>query len=470
MQIVIVGSGICGLGTALLLARDGHDVTMLERDADPLPPTAAAAWDGWARKGVAQFHQPHNFMPGLRLLLEADLPDMQPALAAAGASRFDFVNPLPPFFTDRSPRPIDEQLWTLTARRPAGEWVFANAVRHEPRITVRNGVHVTGVLTGAPVMNGTPHIVGVRTAEGEEVRADLVIDASGRQSRSPQWLEAAGARAPYEEQADSGFTYYTRYFSGQTPERRAGALMHLGSMSLLTLPGDNGTYSVTVFTGTGDQPLKNLRHEHRWTRVVQACPLHAHWLDGVPITGVLAMSGVVDRYRRFVVDGAPVATGFAAVADAWACTNPSAGRGLTVGFKHARLLRDVLRDTAGEARAFIEEFDRRTEAEAAPWYHAQIAMDRARHADLEAIREGRPLPPPSDPLAHSIRALLMTMIASADLFRAALEYVATITPVQEILRRPAVADAIQGAAAAMSGMPPPPMPAPNRAQLLELVS
>jgi 2-polyprenyl-6-methoxyphenol hydroxylase-like FAD-dependent oxidoreductase len=470
MRIVIVGSGICGLGAALLLARDGHEVTVLERDADPLPPTAGEAWDSWPRKGVAQFHQPHNFMPGLRLLLEAELPDMQPALAAAGASRFDFINPLPPFITDRSPRPIDEQLWTLTARRPAGEWVFANAVRREPRITVRRGASVAGLVTGTAVLDGTPHIVGVRTGDGEEIRADLVVDASGRQSRSPQWLEAVGGRAPYEEHADSGFTYYTRYFSGPVPERRAGTLMHLGSMSLLTLPGDNGTYSVTIFTGTGDQPLKNLRHEDRWTRVLQACPLHAHWLNGEPITDVLAMSGVVDRYRRFVVDGAPVATGFAAVADAWACTNPSAGRGLTVGFKHARVLRDVLRDTAGDPRTFVEEFDRRTEADVAPWYHAQIAMDRARHADLEAIREGRAPAPPSDPLARSIMGLMMSMAASADLFRLALEYVATITPAQEILRRPGVADAIQGATTAMRGMPPPPMPAPNRAQLLELVS
>jgi flavin-dependent dehydrogenase len=43
------------------------------------------------------------------------------------------------------------------------------------------------------------------------------------------------------------------------------------------------------------------------------------------------MAGILDRYRRFVVDGAPVVTGYAAVGDAWACTNPSAGRGISVG-------------------------------------------------------------------------------------------------------------------------------------------
>src|SRR5688572_30178999 len=106
MNVLIVGSGICGLGTALLLARDGHHVTLLERDANPLPDSPEAAWDDWQRKGVPQFRQPHNFMPGLRLLLEKELPDVQDLLARSGAGRYDLINPLPPFFTDRTPRPI----------------------------------------------------------------------------------------------------------------------------------------------------------------------------------------------------------------------------------------------------------------------------------------------------------------------------------------------------------------------------
>ena len=96
--------------------------------------------------------------------------------------------------------------------------------------------------------------------------------------------------------------------------------------------GGQRTWSVTVFTAAGDQPMKNLRLADKWTNTIRACPLHAHWLDGEPITDILPMSGVVDRYRRFAGGDAAVVTGFVAVADAWACTNPSAGRGLTVGF------------------------------------------------------------------------------------------------------------------------------------------
>ena len=266
MRILIIGGGICGLGTALLLARDGHEVTVLERDADPIPASSDAAWEQWHRKGVAQFRQPHNFMPGLRLLLEAELPEIQEALERAGAARFDLVNPLPPFFTDRAPRPIDEKLWTLTARRPVGEWVFANAAQHAPGRDDSARRRRRCLLIGPSAIDGVPHVAGVRTSNGDELRSDLVVDATGRQSRSPQWLTAIGARPPYEEQEDCGFTYYTRYFRGVQPQRLGGALTPLGSISLLTLPGDHDTWSVTIFVATGDQPLKNLRHEEPWTK------------------------------------------------------------------------------------------------------------------------------------------------------------------------------------------------------------
>ena len=55
--------------------------------------------------------------------------------------------------------------------------------------------------------------------------------------------------------------------------------------------------------------MKALRDDECFARVVAACPLQAHWLDGQPVTGVLPMAGITDRYHRFVVDGAPVATG-----------------------------------------------------------------------------------------------------------------------------------------------------------------
>ena len=183
---------------------------------------------------------------------------------------------------------------------------------------------VTEPVTGPAAVKGVPHVTGVRTSGGEQLVADLVIDAMGRRSVLPGWLAALGARPLAEEAEDSGFTYYTRYFrsaAGEQPQFITGLLTPFGSFSLLTLPGDAGTWSVTVYISSRDQALKELRQPEKWTALVAACPLHAHLPDGEPLTDVLAMSGIVDRRRRHAVDGTPVVTGLVTVGDSACCTN-----------------------------------------------------------------------------------------------------------------------------------------------------
>ena len=297
-SVVICGGGVVGLCTAMMLARDGVDVTLFE--ADPAePPAPGDAWTSWTRKGVAQFRQPHNLFGRFREICDDELPGLTDKLLAAGCVWVDFLESLPPGIGDRAPRPGDDRLRFVTGRRPVVESVLAEAARREPGVTVRRGTRVVGLVQGTAAISGTPHVIGVRSGDGEEIHADLVVDAMGRRSPSAKWLIELGATEPYIESEDCGFVYYTRYFTGPTgPKRITGALTPYGSISLLTLDGDNDTWSVTLFAMSGDPPLKMLRFTDRFDRVVQACPLHAHWLDGEPITDVLAMAGVLDRYRR----------------------------------------------------------------------------------------------------------------------------------------------------------------------------
>lgn len=465
-DVLVVGGGICGLGTALLLARDGHEVTVLEKDDHELPASPRAAWDGWSRHGVAQFRQPHNFMPGLRRLLEAELPDVQEALRGAGATRLDLFEPNP--FQDLTAEPIDDALWTYTARRPVGEWVFASAAGREPGLRIRRGTKVEELIAGKPVRDGLPHVAGVRTTDGEELKADLVVDAGGRGSKAPAWLESLGARRPHEEQTTFGFRYYTRYFQGEQPQRRAGVLTPIGTISILTIPADNGTWSVTVFTSAADTQLRGLQDTDKWTATLRACPLHAHWVDGEPTSDVLLMGGRADRYRRFVVDGSPVATGLVCVADAWACSNPSAGRGLTVGMRHALLLRDVMREGLDDPFEFQMRFDALTERDVAPWYRAQVLRDGYHFAQIEALRRGEKPPRPEAAYAP-IHQLFATMGTDPVLFRAAMEYVGALTPVEDVLQRTEVRERLSEAWERLKGSPLRLPPGPDRAQLLELM-
>lgn len=460
-SIVVCGGSIIGSATALLLANEGHEVTVLERDPAPPPDDPSEAWQGWDRKGVAQFHQPHNLFPRFRQIADADLPGLTDDLLAAGCVWVDPLAILPPFIQDKEPRAGDDRFRFVTGRRPVVESVVARAAERQPGVTVRRGVAVAGLLTGPPAVDGVPHVTGVRTGEGEELPADLVVDATGRRSRLADWLSDIGTRPPYSEAEDAGFVYHTRYFTGpQLPARIGPPVAEIGTFSLLTLPGDNGTWSVTVWTSSSDAALKALRDNERYSKVVRACPLHQHWLDGEPITDVLTMAGVVDRYRRFVVDGQPVVTGVAAVGDAWACTNPSAGRGMTVGLIHAQALRDVARDHLDDPAAFAGAWDEATETRAAPFYWNQIRADRARFAEMEALRNGAE-PPAPDPMVAAIGGAAGH---DPDVFRGVLEMLMCLALPQEVVGRPGFLDKVMAI-----GQPPMQIPGPDRAALLDLM-
>ena len=461
-SVVVCGGGAVGLIAAMMLSRDGHEVTVLEADPHPAPRTVEEAWASWGRKGVAQFHQPHVFLTRFRDVIDAELPGLCDRLVAAGCVGVNYLSTPPPSLPDWTPRPDDERLRYVTGRRPVTESVIAAAAEQEPRLTVRRGVRVAGLLSGPSAVPGVPHAAGVRTAAGEEIAADLVVDATGRRTRAVDWLLELGARPPHVETEDAGFVYYTRYFTGDTRPRRMGrALMPIGSFSILTLDGDNDTWSVTLFGLTRDSPLKALRSADVFDRVVRACPLQGHWLDGQPISDVLAMAGVLDAYRRYVSDGQPVVTGFAPLGDAWACTNPSAGRGVSMGAIHAQLLRRTVAAHLSDPATFARQWDEATEQAVGPFYRNQIAADRARVAEMDALRQGVD-PPPPDPLTTRF---LTAATRDADVWRAVIETVVCVALPQEVLARPGMRERIDELG---TGEPPKP-PGPDRAQLLQLL-
>ena len=84
-SVAVCGSGVVGLCAAMMLAREGLDVTVLE--ADPAePPAPADAWSSWTRKGVAQFRQPHNLFGRFRQICDDELPELTDKLLAANTA------------------------------------------------------------------------------------------------------------------------------------------------------------------------------------------------------------------------------------------------------------------------------------------------------------------------------------------------------------------------------------------------
>jgi 2-polyprenyl-6-methoxyphenol hydroxylase-like FAD-dependent oxidoreductase len=465
-RIVVLGGGVCGLASGLMLARDGHEVTVLERDTAPVPESVDEAWE-WSRDGVSQFRMAHFLQPGGRIVLEQELPDVFDGLVAAGAMGMDLLGLMPPTMTDRTPWAGDERFVTYTARRPIFEQVLGNAAKDERGLEVRRGVTVK-----EPTIqfgNGTPHVTGVRLDSGETLQADLVVDAMGRGSQLPRWCSDANIDPPHEESEDSGFIYYGRYFraaDGTTPQPFGPLLAPIGSFSILTLPSDNGTWSVTVYVSSGDQPLKRLRDPDVWSAVVKACPAHAHWLEGEPISEMMAMGGVLDRYRRPLHDGQPLLTGIALLGDACTCTNPSLGRGMSLGLLHAQCLREVVSSHLEDPLEFAQAWDAATEARLTPWYRETVAEDRTRLSEIEALREGLEPPQPSEPSQALRQTLLTAMLHDPGLFRAFLESRSCLTPLSETFERAGVPERIRELAGQHERLQ---MPGPDREDLLRLL-
>jgi 2-polyprenyl-6-methoxyphenol hydroxylase-like FAD-dependent oxidoreductase len=467
-RIIVMGAGAVGLTTAMLLAKDGHEVVVLERDPDP-PVPPAAAWASWQRRGVNQFRLPHFLLGRYRQIVDAELPEVARALEEAGGLRTNVMLAVPEEL--RGPeQPSDGDFEVITARRPVFESALAGVAETTADLDVRRGVSVEGLLFADDGRGSPRHVVGVATDGGEELRGDLVVDLMGRRSSLPRLLEPTG-RAPIEELDDSGFMYIGRHYQsadGSVPFAFGPALMHYGTISSLTLAADNGTWGVVAVISAKDRPLLGLRDPDRWERLVRSLPLVAHWLDGAPIEeGMITISKIEDRIRTFVVDGEPVATGVVAVGDAWACSNPTMGRGISIGSMHGLALRDTIRKVGlDDGDAFAAAFAEATDEAVGPWFQWTRRGDRHRLAEIDALAAGGQYEPP-DPEWELERELGAAAQKDPELLRAFVRAQFVLEPLDRSLADPAVRARVHELGGDWREQE---VLAPDRAQLLALAS
>jgi 2-polyprenyl-6-methoxyphenol hydroxylase-like FAD-dependent oxidoreductase len=417
VRVVVCGGGVGGVTVGVLLHERGHEVTVLERDGGTRPAGAEDAWATWERPGVAQFRQFHGFAPSAHRTLARQLPDVLAGMLDAGLTEVDVGTRLRTLFPDSPAEDGDGELVILRGRRATFEWALRRAAESAD-VPLRSGASVDGLVRDDTSVGGV-------VVDGVELRADLVVDATGRRASSDEWLRAVGLPRSRTVRTSAGIAYYSRWYKAAPGADLppVALTVDLVSARAVLAPADRGFASLAISVATDDAALKAFRRPAAFQAVAEALPDIGPFVctaRATPVSDVLFMGHLENRHRA-LVDGSGVPVpGIVALGDASTITNPFFGRGVPLALAHAAMLADVL-DAVADAADAGSEFQARTEALMRPWWEDSVRHDALRQVWLRAARGDRLSSADEEILAsdeaRAHRGVSLVLTRDAEVFR-----------------------------------------------------
>ncbi|MGP4048816.1 FAD-dependent oxidoreductase [Streptomyces sp. 2A115] len=333
-QAAVIGAGIAGLVAARVLADHFESVVVLE--AASLPSTAVP------RRGVGQARHQHGLLISGASELQRLFPGLREELSSDGAPLFDFgLRTSMTVAGCRLPRtPMNVAVQAFS--RDLLEWRLRQRVLTDTSVDVRDRSRVKGLCWD----DGASRVVGVRLEGGRTLEAALVVDASGRFSPLPNWLEHAGYPRPAQKVTDADLVYATR--TVEAPSQDFDALFQPYNAPEQPRGGfaarlEHGNWLVTLFGAGGDHPPVDPAGWRQFAASLRNPDLDRLLAGATPVPG-----GRIHVFRRtenrltLYAQMSRWPDGLVAIGDSVGAFNPAYAQGMATAVLEARVLADHL--------------------------------------------------------------------------------------------------------------------------------
>ncbi|WUH92051.1 FAD-dependent monooxygenase [Streptomyces sp. NBC_00433] len=341
----MIGGSLTGMLAASALA-ETMEVTVVERHDMPHGPLP--------RQGVPQARHAHLLWSGGARAVEALLPGATERLLKAGARHIAVPKDLVVLTSGGWITRFPEQQHFLACTRDLLDWVVRDMAGRRPRVRTLPRHAALGLRGTSTRVTG----VVVRGARREEtLEADLVVDASGRASAMPRWLDRLGLPPVRTDVVDSGLGYASRLFHAP-PGTDGFPAVNVQADPRQPVPGLNGTilpvedsrWLVTLSGTRGGQPTADTAGFEAFARGLRHPVIGDLLSRATPLTEVTVSHSTANRRRRY--ERMRVwPEGLVVLGDALATYNPLYGHGMSVAAQHALLLREQVARNPGPGLA-----------------------------------------------------------------------------------------------------------------------
>lgn len=402
---VVIGSSIAGLMAARVLTDYFARVTIIERDRLPDTPEF--------RPGVPQARHAHSLPLRGQLIMERHFPGLTGELLAGGATAIDAGSELALFMAGEWHNLHHYSvIMSTTFSRPLLETTIYRRVADHPRVHILQEHQVLGLTVDRAGERAT----GVRLRQrhgppvGEtELAADLVVDASGRDSRAPEWLSSMGYTPPEESTVDALAGYATRIYRRPAHFTANWKAMHVKPTAPdsprggVILPVEGNRWYVSLMGMGGDYPPTDEEGFLAFARSLPVPDLYQAIVEAEPLSKVAGYRRTENQVRHY--DRLPrYLDGFLVYGDAVYTLNPIYAQGMTAAalgsLALARSLKTLLRQgaagsTSGLARSFHKQL---SSVVASPW--RMVIREDLRWPATQAT--GAPLVAPHRPASFAV--------------------------------------------------------------------